>query len=274
MYDTTLYAAILGVTKPWRVTGVQPYLEEGEIVIHVDAPDSKGLACPTCGESCPRHDHRRRRWRHLPTCQYHTIIEVDVPRVRCAEHGVKQVPVPWAESNSSFTALFELVVLSWLQEASFSAVAKRLDLSWDQVDGIMQRAVRRGLARRGVVEPKRIGVDETSFQKRHEYVTVVNDLDSGAVVWVADGRGQDALDRFYQGLSKEARAQIEAVAMDMWKPYILSTAVHVPDAERKLAFDRFHVIKHLGDAVDRVRRQENRRLVALGDDSLKSTKYL
>jgi transposase len=230
--------------------------------------------CPTCGKPSPRHDHRKRRWRHLPTCQYHTIIEVDVPRVRCEEHGVKQVPVPWAESNSSFTALFEALVISWLKEASVAAVAERMELSWDQVDGIMQRAVRRGLARRGPVEPKHIGVDETSFQKRHEYVTVVNDLDGERVVHVADGRGQSALEAFYEGLTPEARAGIEAVAMDMWKPYIYATAIHVPEAERRIAFDRFHVVKHLTDAVDKVRRQENRQLVSAGDERLKRSKYL
>ena len=76
-------------------------------------------------------------------------------------------------------------------------------------------------------------MDETSFQKRHEYVTVVNDLDTGNVVWVADGRGKDALNGFYEGLGEETLAGIEAVSMDMWKPYIRSTAWHVPDAERR-----------------------------------------
>jgi len=91
-------------------------------------------------------------------------------------------PGPWAEANSSFTALFEALVISWLKEASVAAVAERMELLWDQVDGIMQRAVRRGLARRGPVAPKRISVDETSFQKRHAYVTVVNDIDERKVV--------------------------------------------------------------------------------------------
>ena len=273
MLDTTLYGTILGVTKPWRVTSVDPQVEAGDIVISVEAADAK-LACPRCGATCPRHDHRLRRWRHLPTCQYRTIIEVQVPRVRCDEHGVRQLPVPWAESNSSFTALFEAVVIAWLKEASISAVAEQLDLSWDQVDGIKERAVKRGLSRRAALHPKRIGVDETSFQKRHEYVTVVNDLDTGNVVWVADGRGKDALNGFYEGLGEETLAGIEAVSMDMWKPYIRSTAWHVPDAEKKIAFDRFHVVKHLGDAVDKVRRQENRELVKAGDESLKGTKYV
>jgi transposase len=119
----------------------------------------------------------------------------------------------------------------------------------------------------------RIGGDETSFQKPREYVTVVNDLVGGNVVWGADGHGREALDSFYKSLPRPTLARIEAVAMDMWKPYIFSTAVFVPDAEYKIAFDRFHVVKHLGDAVDRVRRIENRKLSAAGDDRLKRTKY-
>ena len=140
----------------------------------------------------------------------------------------------------------DALVIAWLKEASTSAVADLMDLTWDQVDGIMQR----GLERRKHVAPRRIGVDETSFRKRHTYVTVVNDLDSGRVLWVADGRKQEALDSYYCTLSKEDRAGIEAVAMDMWKPNIYSTAVHVPEAERRIAFDRFHVIAHNGKAVD------------------------
>lgn len=273
MRDTTLYATILGIELPWRVTEVQPAVDDGEIVVIVDAPARAKFNCPTCQSECPRHDHRKRRWRHLPTCEYRTIIEVDVPRVRCEEHGVLQVTVPWAEANSSFTALFEAHVIAWLHEASISAVAERMDLTWDRVDGIMKRAVGRGLERRGPTELTRIGIDETSFKKRHEYVTVVNDLVGGNVVWVADGHGREAIDGFYKSLPRSALAKIKAVAMDMWKPYIFSTAAHVPDAEFKIAFDRFHVVKHLGDAVDRVRRVENRKLSMSGDDRLKRTKY-
>jgi len=273
MRDTTLYATILGVEAPWRVTEVQPTVGSGEIVVLVDAPAPAKFTCPVCNSECPRHDHRKRRWRHLPTCQYRTIIEVNVPRVRCEEHGVHQVAVPWAEANSSFTALFEALVSAWLHEASIPAVAERMVLTWDQVDGIMQRAVARGLARRGPLDLTRIGVDETSFQKRRKYVTVVNDLVGGNVVWVADGRDREALDSFYRSLPRPTLARIEAVAMDMWKPYSFSAAVFVPDAEYKIAFDRFHVVKHLGDAVDRVRRIENRKLSAAGDDRLKRTKY-
>ena len=91
-------------------------------------------------------------------------MAAEIPRVHCERHKVKQVAAPWSESRSRFTAPFEAVVIDWLREAATSAVAQQMGLSWDEVDGIMQRAVQRGLERREVRVPERIGVDETSFQ--------------------------------------------------------------------------------------------------------------
>jgi len=274
MRDTDLYAQILGVEQPWRVTGVELRSSQGEVEVSVEHEGSAPLKCPMCGASVTRYDTRLRRWRHLPTCQYRTILAAQVPRVRCPEHGVKTIQVPWAEPGSGFTALFEALVIDWLREASTSAVARQLDLSWDQVDGVMQRAVERGLARRQLEVPRRIGVDETSFQKRHEYVTVVADLEGGVVQHVADGRGKEALGIYYESFSEEELAQIETVAMDMWRAYIAATSEALPGAESKIAFDKFHVAMHLGTAVDRVRREENRILRERGDDSLTNTKHL
>ena len=179
-----------------------------------------------------------------------------------------QVAVPWAESR--FTALFEALVIDWLHEASFSAVARQLDLSWAEVDGIQERAVKRGLARRKNAPPKRIGVDETSFQKRHEYVTVVCDLDRKVVLQVTDGHYDGSLDEYYQSLSAEELAGIELVCMDSTS----GRRGHVPDADRKIAFDKYHVAQQLGKAVDLVRKSEHRMLQAAGDDTLKKTKYM
>lgn len=100
-----------------------------------------GTTCPECGETCGRYDTRTRTWRHLDTMQYRTLLTADVPRVKCSEHGVKQVKVPWAEPGSRFTAMFEALVIDWLHEASTSAVARMLGMSWDEVDGVMSRAV-------------------------------------------------------------------------------------------------------------------------------------
>ena len=274
MRDKDLYAQILGLQHPWLVREVALNLTEGEVVVHVQHDPQVSLTCPECGSEVPGYDTRERRWRHLDTCQYRTILAAEVPRCRCSEHGVRQVSVPWGEPGSRFTALFEALVIDWLKETSLSAVGRNLALSWEQIDGIMQRAVRRGLARRQKAFPRRLGVDETSFRKRHDYVTVVQDQESGDALYVSDGRGRESLDGFYEELDEEQLAGIDSVAMDMHQPYIRSTLEHVPDAERKIAFDKFHVAKHLGDAVDKVRRQEHKKLQAMGDETLKGTKYV
>ena len=272
MQDRDLYARILGIEEPWVVEEVGLSLAEGEVVVRV-RHSGRGLCCPECSVSYEtRYDTRERRWRHLDTCQYRTILIAQVPRVRCKTHGTRQISVPWAESGSRFTALFEALVIDWLKEASIKSVARQMGLTWDQVSGIMERAVSRGLARREVELPTHIGVDETSFQKRHEYVTVVSRPD-GAVVHVADGHGKAALDEFYGQFSTEELRSLEVVAMDMWNPYIQSTMENVPGASEKIAFDKFHVAKHLSDAVNKVRHEENRELTQRGDGRLKGSRY-
>ena len=214
MRDKDLYARILDIEAPWRVADVKLNVQQGEVVVHVEH-HGKALNCPKCGQPARRYDTRQGRWRHLDTCQYRTILATEIPRMHCERHKVKQVAAPSSESGSRFTALFEALVIDWLREAATSAVAQQMGLSWDEVDGIMQR----GLERREVRVPERIGVDETSFQKRHEYVTVVNDLD-GHVLHVADGRGKESLEEFYKQFERGQLARIQTVAMDMWEPYI------------------------------------------------------
>ena len=137
----------------------------------------------------------------------------------------------------------------------------------------MQRAVQRGLERRAEMQPAHIGVDETSFRKRHDYVTVVSDQAGQTVLHVADDRGQDSLTGFYETLSEEQKAGIESVSMDMWPAYIRAKLDAIPDGREKIAFDKFHVAKYLGDAVDTVRRAEHRVLLADRRDDLTRTRH-
>jgi transposase len=267
----TLYATLLGLKAPWEITDVEMKQPPGEVHIRVALPEGTLWVCPECGSAAPIHDHQERRWRHLDTCQFPTIVHARVPRLQCPTHGIKQLAVPWAEAGSRFTALFEMLAIDWLKHASIKAVAAQLRISWAQADGIMRRAVARGLQRRQLEAPRYLGVDETSFQKRHEYVTTANDLERGVVLHVADDRGRVALDSFWTNLSPEQHGRVEAVAMDMWEPYIRSTREHAPGAD--IVFDKFHVAQHLGDAVDRVRRQDHRVRLAEGDALLKGTKY-
>lgn len=142
MHDRDLYARILNIEAPWRVAEVELNEQAEEVVVRVEH-DRGPLACPQCGQQARRYDTRRRHWRHLDTCEYHTILVAQMPRVLCERHKVKQVGAPWAENRSRFTMRFEAQVIDWLQEATTAAAAHQMELSWDEVDGIMQRAVER-----------------------------------------------------------------------------------------------------------------------------------
>jgi len=141
------------------------------------------------------------------------------------------------------------------------------------IAGIMQRAVTRGLARRTQESPTRIGVDETSFRKGHDYVTVVTDQKEGHVLHVAEDRKTSSLASYDDTLTAEQKTGIESIAMDMWPADITATLEQIPEAKNKIAFDKFHVAKYLGGAVDQVRKQEHTTLMGEGCDDLKGTKY-
>ena len=274
MEDSELYGRILGITAPWHVERVELQLKQGEVHVYLAHEENQAWPCAECGASCPLYDHQaERQWRHLDTCQYHTILHAAPPRSQCAEHGVRVVKLPWAEGNSRFTALMEGIAIAWLKHASQKAVAEQLHLSWDEVHGIMERAVERGLARRQAEEIPQLGVDEKAFRKGHKYLTLVNDLKRNRVLYVAEGREQASLDGFWGTISGEQRDSIQAVAMDMWDPYVDSVREHVAEADKKIVFDKFHIAQHLGDAVDRVRRREHKELKGEGDERLTGTKY-
>jgi len=159
MDDRALYATILGITPPWDVARVE--LDDAAKAVHVWLEERPGttFGCPECQTVSPPHDHVERSWRHLDTCQYETRLHARVPRVRCAEHGVKTVPLPWAAAHSRFTVLVERLAIAWLKEATPAAVARRLGLSWEEANGIVERAVQRELARRRSVAGRRLGIE-------------------------------------------------------------------------------------------------------------------
>lgn len=191
--------------------------------------------------------------------------------MRCEEHGVRMVGVPWAEKGSRYTALFEAVVIHWLKDAPISAVARNLKMGWGAVEGIRDRAVRRGLSRRGELAPGDLCVDETSAQRGHRYLTVVSE--GSRVLYVAENRDKAAIDGFWGQLSQAAQAGIRSVSVGLWPAYLSSIRQHVAGAEEKICLDRFHVAGYFAKALDQVRRRENKELLQLGSEALTGTKY-
>jgi transposase len=222
------------------------------------------------------HDYEERQWRHLDSCQFQTIIVSRVPVVRCPAHGTQTVAVAWAEKYARFTRLFERFAIDVMLQCSISGACEILKISWDEADGIKQRAVKRGLARKEPKVMERLCVDEKAMGHGHDYLTIVAQVggERTTVQYVGEEREQETLDAFWESLTAEQLAGVEAVGMDMWEPYVRSTLEHVPGASAKIVHDPFHLVKHMNEAVNEVRMREHKRLLAAGDDTLKNTRQL
>ncbi len=273
MQDFQLYQQILGLTEPWRVDQVTLKVAAREVEVRVGSADTL-WGCPECQQRMQVHDYEERRWRHLDSCQFQTCIVARVPVVRCAVHGTQTVAVPWAERYARFTRLFERLAIDVMLECSITGACTILGVSWDEADGIKQRAVRRGLARKEPAVMARLCVDEKGMGRGQQYLTIVAQVttDQTTVEYVEEGRSQASLDPFWEGLTTGQLAGVAAVAMDLWEPYLGSTLAHLPGAADKIVHDPFHLVKYLNEAVNEVRLGEHRRLQAAGDDTLKGTR--
>lgn len=275
MQDTKLYGILLGLKAPWSVSQVIVNEEELRVDVWVEHPEKTKWPCPECATEYGVLDHAEERvWRHLDSCQFATFLHARIPRINCPIHGAKQVRVPWAEPKSRFTLMFEHLAIDVLRECSITGAKRILRTSWDKAWGIMERAVVRGMERKQARPARHIGVDEKAIAKGHKYMTLVCDLDHHTVDYVSKEREEAALQGYYRQLTPEQRDAIEAVAMDMWQPFISATEKALPEAEKKIVHDRFHIMRDMGEAVDEIRRAEHKELLGEGIELLKHTKYL
>jgi len=272
--DTALFSQLLGLSDPWRITVVTPNLDDKSITIYIEWPQGKKGPCPDCGELCSVYDHREEReWRHLDTMQFKTLLIAEVPRIKCTSHGVKSLKVPWADVKSHFTTLFERFAVDILLTASSQTkAAELLGLSWDEVHRIQERAVKRGIDRRNLDKMQHVGIDEKSFLKGQSYASLLYDLDGSRVLEVVKDRTEEAANSLLETLPEDKRPDIEAVAVDMWEPYLSAIGTSLPDAE--IVHDKYHIVSYLTKMVDEVRRQESKEFKQAGfEDPLTGTRY-
>ena len=268
------YALLLGIGSPWEVKTVELKLSEKKVEIELGWQWGSAAKCPECGCECSLHDSApERTWRHLDTMQFVTVIRARTPRANCPEHGVKTMTVPWAAPQGRFTLHFERFAVEVLLAcASVKQACELLGIGWESAHEIMKHAVARGLERRQLDQLKYLGLDEKSFKRGHSYITLLTDLDQSRVLEVVEDRTTEAAGKLWDSLSREQKAAVEAVAVDMWEPFIQTVREQVPDAD--VVHDKFHVSKYLNEAVDQVRRQEHKELLAQGDETLKGSRQL
>jgi len=276
MRDIELFSQLLGLTHPWELKEIEPDLSGKKITLKIEYPEGARGICPECKQECPLYDRNElKRWRHLDTMQFETLIECRVPRSNCKAHGIKTIEVPWAGKRSQFTLLFERFAVEVLLHSSSKTGAMGiLRLSWDEVDHIQKKAVERGIKRRSEEnkEIERIGIDEKSFLKGQSYISIVHNFDTGHIIEVAKGRDEAAARELLGSIPEEQRKSIKACAMDMWLPFLNAFSFMFPNSA--IVHDKFHVSKYLNEAVDKVRKRENKKLLKEGYDLLKGTKYL
>lgn len=247
--------------------------QEGHVIFTIEQR-RETLCCSACGSGRVfSRGQVLRTFRHVPIGTKATFLRFAVPRVLCRDCGlVRQVKIGFADPRRSFTRAFERYVLELLQAMTILDVAMHLEVSWDTIKDIQKRYLQRHFSRPKLKHVRQIGIDEISIGKGHRYVTLVLDLDSGAVLYVGDGKGADALDGFWKRL-RCSGARIDAVAMDMSPAYIHAALKHLPKAA--LVFDRFHVVKLFNEKLSDLRRQLYREATdQLQKQVLKGTRWL
>lgn len=269
MKDKELFQKAIGM-DPWFVVSYKFSPEKGRLDVELDFPPGTNFTCPECkAKECKVHDTEKKSWRHLNFFQYEAHLHARVPRIRCRKCGVRLVQVPWARPGSGFTLLFEALVMMLAREMPVKALSKIVKEHDTRLWRILNHYVTEAREEADFSSVREVGVDETSSRRGHNYVTLFVDLEEPRTIFVAEGKEASTLSRFREDLEshKGDRKAIEEVCCDMAPAFIAGVETNFPNAQ--ITFDRFHVLKILNEAVDKVRREEQ----SLRPE-LKKTRYI
>jgi transposase len=271
MQSRELFRLALGLRDPWEVTEVKFSEGEGRLDIRLDFPAGSRFECPECGHAgCAVHDTQERTWRHLNFFQHQTHLHARQPRVSCPEHGVKTVEVPWARPGVGFTLLFEAFMMALLENGMTPRQVGRVMGEHDtRVWRVLMHHVERARGEADHSGVSSVGMDETSRARGHDYITVFMDLEKPRVLYATQGRDSGTVRRFREDLEAHGgkAANVQEACLDMSPAYIRGLGEEFPQAQ--MTFDRFHLMKLMNEAVDEVRRQEQK-----AHPELKKTRYL
>ncbi len=285
MNQKDLFETALGIQEPWHVDQIRLDDNNKILEIYVDFERGARFTCPECGAGdCTAYDTKETTWRHLNFFEYETHLHARHPRVKC-EHatgedgdkadsapggcGIHRVEVPWARPESGFTFLFEAMVMSMAPHMPVNAIADQVGEHDTRLWRILQHHVNQARENADYSTVESIGIDETSSRKRHSYISVFMDLDERRVVFADSDRDSAVVERFAKDLEDHGgdREAIKRVCMDMSPAYRKGVDEHLDNA--KITYDKFHLMKNLNEAVDEVRRSEQKQR-----DGLKRTRYL
>jgi len=269
MVTEKIFEAALGISAPWYIAGLG--FEPGSKLLKVVIDFHPGSRFAVAGESGehPVHDTVTKSYRHLNFFQHECLLEVRVPRVKLPDESVRLVSPPWSGKLSGFTLLFEAFVLALCREMTFRGVSRITGVSVHRVMAICEKYVDEAVGFGDYSEVSRLAIDETSKAKGHEYVTLFADAEERRVLFVADGNDTAAVESFsrYFRWHRGKPSQVELISMDMWPAFIKGAEQYFPAAQ--IVYDKFHVIAHASEAIDKMRRIEQKQ-----DASLKGLRWV
>ena len=253
---TTLFTMALGLQAPWEVKDLKFNQEAHRLDILIDFTRGANFPCPVCNQPCKTHDTEERTWRHMDFFQHSAYLTARVPRCKCDQHGVKQVNVPWARPGSGFTLMFEALAMMIMPTMPMNAAARLLREHDTRLWRIAHHYVDEARTKVDMSKVKDIGVDETAGKRGQDYITLMVDMVARKLLFAVEGKGHETLKAFKADLVAHGgdAAQIKEASLDMSQAFVKGLRECFPNAH--LTFDRFHVMKLLGEAVDTVRRKE------------------
>jgi len=252
-------------------------VEETEecMTVNIDRLGRRLLRCGVCRQRCRevRDVRKDRQWRDLSMRKLPLRLRYRPRRVACPRCGVRVEDFPWAEPWARVTTALANAVAMLARELSWQGTAREYGLDWKSVATIVKRAVQYGLRHRVRSPVHAIGIDEVSRRKGQVYLTVVYDLERRVLLWVGEDRTEEAVKKFFtEEMGRRRCATLRVVCMDMWAAYVKLVREHAPQAQ--ILFDRFHIVKHLNEAVDEVRRSLMRELSLKERVTFKGTRWL
>ena len=247
--------------------------ERGEIVVYL-VPDRRcKVVCSCCGGQGPGYDTLKERcWKHVPFWGIPVSLVYAPRRVECSTCGVRVEAMPWTQGKSPLSLPLSVVLATWSKLVAWKVVGELFGFHWNTVRKAVKNVVNYGLANRDLDNLIYIGIDEISRKRGHVYHTQVYDLLEKRLLWSGEDRTSETLEAFFDYLGKDRCERIEAVCCDMWAPYIDAIKKRLPNA--LLVFDKFHIVRHLLDAVDKVRKEEAQKLKSEDPELLKKSRYI
>ncbi len=259
MQDTDLFQLALGLMPPWLVENCRFDVKKKQLDIYIDFSRGGEFPCPECGRmNCKAYDTEDKVWRHLNFFEHVTYLHARTPRVQCPECGVKQVPVPWAREGSGFTLLFEAFIMTMAKEMPINAIARLVGEYDTKIWRILRHYVEKARSEQDYSEVKKVGMDETSSRRGHNYITVFVDMDKSKVLFATPGKDAATVTEFKKDLAAHGGSpeNIKQACCDMSPAFI--RGIEDTFEGSTITFDKFHIVKIINEALDEVRRQEQK----------------